>query len=89
VDRHYGWAHDLVHNIGTHQIHHLFSKIPHYHLEEATGIFRENYPDLVRQSSQSILPAFLKMFFIFDKQQWITNDTQIHVYNSNNVDKKK
>ena len=30
VDRHYGWAHDLVHNIGTHQIHHLFIKIPHY-----------------------------------------------------------
>ena len=25
VDRHYGWAHSLVHNIGTHQIHHLFS----------------------------------------------------------------
>ena len=30
VDRHYGWAHDIVHNIGTHQIHHLFIKIPHY-----------------------------------------------------------
>ena len=27
VDRHYGWAHNLVHNIGTHQIHHLFSKV--------------------------------------------------------------
>ena len=25
VDRDYGWAHSLVHNIGTHQIHHLFS----------------------------------------------------------------
>ena len=30
VDRHYGWAHNLVHNIGTHQIHHLFINIPHY-----------------------------------------------------------
>ncbi len=47
VDRDYGWAHNLVHNIGTHQIHHLFIKIPHYHLEEATAVFRANYPHLV------------------------------------------
>ncbi len=32
VDRHYGHVHSIIHSIGTHQIHHLFPKIPHYHL---------------------------------------------------------
>jgi omega-3 fatty acid desaturase (delta-15 desaturase) len=32
VDRHYGHAHSVIHSIGTHQIHHLFTKVPHYHL---------------------------------------------------------
>lgn len=32
VDRHYGLAHSVIHSIGTHQIHHLFTKVPHYHL---------------------------------------------------------
>nr|QWC69500.1 methyl-end desaturase 2 [Tigriopus californicus] len=82
VDRHYGWAHSLVHNIGTHQIHHLFSKIPHYHLEEATKTFRTVYPDLVRMSNEPIMPAFFKMFYIFDQQQWIKNDAEFHVYSS-------
>ena len=83
VDRDYGWAHGLVHNIGTHQIHHLFSKIPHYNLEEATAVFRETYPHLVRYSRAPILKDFAKMFYVFDKQQWISDDTSIHVYNAN------
>ena len=32
VDRHYGPVHSVIHSIGTHQIHHLFTKVPHYHL---------------------------------------------------------
>ena len=32
VDRHYGYIHSIIHSIGTHQIHHLFPRIPHYHL---------------------------------------------------------
>nr|UZZ64683.1 methyl-end desaturase [Platychelipus littoralis] len=80
VDRHYGWAHTLVHNIGTHQIHHLFSKIPHYYLEEATVIFRKEYPHLVRKSDEPILSAFYKMFHIFNEQHKIKNDTEVHVY---------
>jgi fatty acid desaturase len=32
VDRHYGHIHSVIHCIGTHQIHHLFTKVPHYHL---------------------------------------------------------
>lgn len=80
VDRHYGWAHVMIHNIGTHQIHHLFSKIPHYHLEEATVHFRKTFPDLVRTREDSILFAFLKMFKKFSNQFVIPNDTTVHVY---------
>jgi len=87
VDLHYGWAHDLVHNIGTHQIHHLFSKIPHYHLEEATAVFRKNYPQLVRKNDRPILPDFVKMFSIFNAQQWISDTTEIHVYREKKKDK--
>jgi omega-3 fatty acid desaturase (delta-15 desaturase) len=32
VDRNYGHVHSVIHSIGTHQIHHLFTKVPHYHL---------------------------------------------------------
>ena len=80
MDRHYGWAHDLVHNIGTHQIHHLFSKIPHYHLEEATAIFRAHFPHLVRSNDRPILADFVKMFFIFNAQHWIPLTKDVHVY---------
>ncbi len=80
VDRHYGWAHGLVHNIGTHQIHHLFSKIPHYRLEEATAVFRKTYPDLVRVSEDRILAAFVKMFRLFTAQRFVGQDVQVHVY---------
>lgn len=80
VDRDYGWAHGLVHNIGTHQIHHLFTRIPHYHLEEATEAFRERFPHLVRKSDERILSAFCKMFFLFNEQQVIDDDTEVHVF---------
>lgn len=80
VDRHYGWAHHLVHHIGTHQIHHLFSKIPHYHLEEATAAFRREFPHLVRVSNEPILAAFARRFQVFNDQQWIKDDTEIHVF---------
>nr|WDS84440.1 omega-3 fatty acid desaturase-1 [Apocyclops royi] len=89
VDRSYGWAHSLVHNIGTHQIHHLFIKIPHYYLEEATAVFRAKYPHLVRKSDEPILKAFVKRFFVFDAQQWIDDDTKVHVFKeSRNAEKK-
>ena len=85
IDRNYGWCHDLIHNIGTHQIHHLFSKIPHYHLEEATRTFRKTYPDLVRKSDSWVVSEFIRMFHMYDEQVYIKADTQIHVYE----DKKK
>ena len=80
VDRNYGWAHGLIHNIGTHQIHHLFSKIPHYHLEEATYHFRKSFPQLVHICDEAIMPSFFRMYKIFMKQRVISNDAQIHIY---------
>ncbi|XP_057955142.1 omega-3 fatty acid desaturase, endoplasmic reticulum-like [Malania oleifera] len=35
-DHDYGWINYIQHDIGTHVIHHLFPRIPHYHLVEAT-----------------------------------------------------
>eukprot|EP01012_Entosiphon_sulcatum_P009637 TRINITY_DN1548_c0_g1_i1.p1 TRINITY_DN1548_c0_g1~~TRINITY_DN1548_c0_g1_i1.p1 ORF type:complete len:401 (-),score=65.29 TRINITY_DN1548_c0_g1_i1:317-1465(-) len=62
VDRSYGYLVDtLGHHIGTHQVHHLFPAIPHYHLEEATTHFRRSYPQFVRKSSASIAAEFLRL----------------------------
>jgi omega-6 fatty acid desaturase (delta-12 desaturase) len=48
VDRPYGPIVDrLHHRIGTtHVVHHLFSRIPHYHAREATRAVKEHFPDL-------------------------------------------
>lgn len=80
VDRHYGWAHKLTHNIGTHQIHHLFIKIPHYNLEDATQQFRKAFPHLVRISTRPILSSFFRMFRIYEDQRHISNDADYFAY---------
>merc|ERR1711907_42548 len=59
VDRSYGWGVDnLIHNIDTHQIHHLFPIIPHYHLVDSTSYFRLAFPELVRISEENNFKAF-------------------------------
>jgi len=80
VDRSYFPFDDIIHNIGTHQIHHLFPIIPHYHLLEATEHFRKAYPHLVRTNNERVIPAFFKHWYNFylhgytddDKQQYFT-----------------
>ncbi|CAI5745774.1 unnamed protein product [Peronospora destructor] len=62
VDRSYGALIDnLSHNIGTHQIHHLFPIIPHYKLNRATKAFHQAFPELVRKSDEPILKAFYRV----------------------------
>lgn len=80
VDRDYGWAHYFIHTIGTHQIHHLFSKIPHYHLDEATAHFRKAFPHLVRYDDSPILPSFIRMFKKYLRQSVISDEADIHIY---------
>ena len=64
IDRSFGTILDnLTHHIGTHQIHHLFPIIPHYHLEEATAAFRKAFPHLVFKSERSIVPAFMTVSY--------------------------
>jgi acyl-lipid omega-3 desaturase len=71
VDRHYGFVHGVIHNIGTHQIHHLFTSVPHYNLEKATKAFRKHFPHLVHIKDDNIIIAFFKMFYIYVKQNVI------------------
>jgi omega-3 fatty acid desaturase (delta-15 desaturase) len=80
VDRDYGIVHNLIHNIGTHQMHHMFTKIPHYHLEEATRHFRQAFPELVRVCHEPILASFMRMFKKYQQQGTIADDTTIHKY---------
>ncbi|CAF3783767.1 unnamed protein product [Rotaria sordida] len=80
IDRNYGYVHSVLHSIGTHQIHHLFTKVPHYHLEEATIHFRKAFPDLVRCNDESILFAFTRMFKIFLQQRSIEDDVLVFTY---------
>ncbi|XP_040565633.1 uncharacterized protein [Lepeophtheirus salmonis] len=80
IDRHYGWAHDILHSIGTHQIHHLFPQIPHYHLEEATRVFRQKYPNLIRCNTNPIVSSYFKGCIRFNRQEIIKNNTAVHVF---------
>eukprot|EP01094_Clydonella_sp_ATCC50884_P007035 TRINITY_DN1621_c0_g2_i1.p1 TRINITY_DN1621_c0_g2~~TRINITY_DN1621_c0_g2_i1.p1 ORF type:complete len:375 (+),score=160.96 TRINITY_DN1621_c0_g2_i1:38-1162(+) len=64
VDRSYGVGIDnLIHNIGTHQVHHLFPIIPHYYLVPSTSYFRRAFPRLVRKSDDPLLSAFFKGWY--------------------------
>lgn len=62
VDRDYGFLwNTLHHNIGnTHVLHHIFSKIPHYHAMEATQAIKPILGDYYYENNESILVALFK-----------------------------
>ncbi|RLO08426.1 hypothetical protein DYB28_007001 [Aphanomyces astaci] len=78
VDRSYGWLVDeLSHNIGTHQVHHLFPIISHYKLKEATSHFRKAYPHLVRVNTEPIVGAFFKTLDLFVHHGIVPDDAEV------------
>ncbi|RHZ18221.1 hypothetical protein DYB31_014316 [Aphanomyces astaci] len=78
VDRSYGWLVDeLSHNIGTHQVHHLFPIIPHYKLKEATSHFRKAYPHLVRVNTEPIVGAYFKTLDLFVRHGSVPDDAEV------------
>jgi acyl-lipid omega-3 desaturase len=57
VDRKYGFIEPIHHNIGTHVIHHIFSKIPHYNLLEANKYLKKAIEEDMYISKEPILKA--------------------------------
>lgn len=67
IDRDYGAVvNNVTHHINLHQIHHLFSKIPHYYLEDATTSFIKYFPHLHKVKKGSNI-----MEFIYAVKNWI------------------
>ncbi|RLN10484.1 hypothetical protein BBO99_00003681 [Phytophthora kernoviae] len=78
VDRSYGaLINNLSHNIGTHQIHHLFPIIPHYKLVRATEAFHQAFPELVRKSDEPIIKAFYRTSLMFFHYGVVDQDAKI------------
>ncbi|CEG48398.1 fatty acid desaturase [Plasmopara halstedii] len=78
VDRSYGTLIDnLSHNIGTHQIHHLFPIIPHYKLKQATSAFRQAFPELIRKNDEPILKAFFRIRHLYAKFGVAESDAKV------------
>jgi len=80
VDRDFGVLHWMTHNIGTHQVHHLFPRIPHYHLLEATQHFRAAFPEFVIRSDDRIVPSFIKNCRQFATQHLPSSFTSISTF---------
>ena len=63
IDRDYGILNTVFHHIGdTHVLHHLFSKIPHYHAEEATKAVKTVLGRYYMKDTTPILRALYQSF---------------------------
>jgi omega-6 fatty acid desaturase (delta-12 desaturase) len=64
VDRDFGWIlNTVLHHINdTHVAHHLFSKMPHYHAEEATVHLKKKLGKYYRYRSANVVTQTLEVF---------------------------
>jgi len=79
VDRNYGIVEDIHHNIGTHIVHHLFHRIPHYHLKEATVAIK---PILGEYHKKSELTMFGSMTKIWGNCRFVSDIGTVLFYQS-------
>ena len=60
IDRHYGYLHNLIHNLGTHQVHHICPQIPFYNLPKQHE-FRKHFPELCKISDAGVIKEFIRL----------------------------
>jgi len=72
IDREYWPFENLHHDIGTHIVHHLFSRIPHYNLVEATQHIQ---PILGKHYRRSLVSPFSAMTTIYSYCRFISDHT--------------
>ena len=80
TDYNYGIFHNLIHNIGTHQVHHLDPRIPFYNLPLATFEFRKRYPQICKMSSKPVLTEFIRLANIRYKARKSFDTTKRYKY---------
>jgi omega-3 fatty acid desaturase (delta-15 desaturase) len=82
IDRNYGLIEQIHHNIGTHLVHHLFPKIPHYHLREATKyLLPVVEPHRVAASeSARIIPTYFYNWRVYSSHFTTPNNSLSHSY---------
>eukprot|EP01129_Flabellula_baltica_P002027 TRINITY_DN11895_c0_g1_i1.p1 TRINITY_DN11895_c0_g1~~TRINITY_DN11895_c0_g1_i1.p1 ORF type:complete len:366 (-),score=54.65 TRINITY_DN11895_c0_g1_i1:19-1083(-) len=79
VDRDYGLIEPIHHNIGTHIVHHIFMKIPHYHLVAATEQVKPLLGDYYKKSDVSM---FQNMWDILNYCRFVPNiGGKVYFYN--------
>ena len=82
IDRDYGILNIFFHHIvDTHVLHHLFSKIPHYHAQEATQALLESHLiDDYYMSDNT--PWYICYWNIYRDCWFIPSDTEIAFFKS-------
>eukprot|EP00162_Nutomonas_longa_P004254 comp15016_c0_seq1/m.22283 comp15016_c0_seq1/g.22283 ORF comp15016_c0_seq1/g.22283 comp15016_c0_seq1/m.22283 type:complete len:375 (-) comp15016_c0_seq1:72-1196(-) len=87
VDRNYGFLNIVFHHIGdTHVAHHLFSKMPHYHAQEATEAIKGVLGKYYQYDDK---PIFKALWDSLNKCQYVDDEEGIVFFKRQSATKKK